>query len=155
MVFGALNRNIRTGRLWALLAFAAFLDIVLEEIVLTLGGVYHYYGHQPLVFNIFPLWWCFCNVSSIFVGISVVYRYRHLLEGWKSCLIPIILPLCYAGPQVLAGLPTMYAIQADYSPLATQLCGLATCILAVVQVGVVMDTFLGRDPTCRTHQKLL
>ncbi|KAF4861425.1 hypothetical protein CGCSCA1_v014881 [Colletotrichum siamense] len=146
-IFGALQRNIRTGTLWALLGFAGLLDIILEECMLMYGGIYTYYGHQPLVFNVFPCWWAFCNVSSIFVGISITYRYRHLLGGWRSCLIPPILPLCYAGPQVLAALPTIYAIQADYSPMVTQICGIVTCALAVVQVGVTMDTVLGRDPT--------
>ncbi|KAF6831149.1 putative membrane protein [Colletotrichum musicola] len=161
-IFGALNRNIGTGKLWALLGFAGFLDIVLEECLLTYGGVYTYYGHQPLVFNVFPLWWAFCNVSSIFVGVSVAYRYRHLLEGWGSCFVPILLPLCYVGPQVLAALPTIYAIQADYSAFVTQLCGIATCVLAVIQVGVVMDCVLMRDPTSgsqvgrniKAHQKV-
>ncbi|EQB56762.1 hypothetical protein CGLO_03219 [Colletotrichum gloeosporioides Cg-14] len=80
-IFGALMRDIRTGKLWALLGFAGLLDIILEECMLMYGGIYTYYGHQPLVFNVFPCWWAFCNVSSIFVGISITYRYRHLLEG--------------------------------------------------------------------------
>lgn len=146
-IFAALNRNIRTGWLWALLAFAGFLDIVLEECMLIYGGIYIYYGHQPLVFNTFPCWWAFCNVSSIFLDISITYRYSHLLQGWKSLLVPPILPICYAGPQVLAGLPTMYAVQADYSPLVTELCGVASCGLAVIQVGIIMDTVLARNPT--------
>ncbi|KAJ0287344.1 hypothetical protein Brms1b_003717 [Colletotrichum noveboracense] len=73
-IFGALQRNIRTGTLWALLGFAGLLDIILEECMLIYGGIYTYYGHQPLVFNVFPCWWAFCNVSSIFVGISITYR---------------------------------------------------------------------------------
>ncbi|KAF4814006.1 hypothetical protein CGCTS75_v013570 [Colletotrichum tropicale] len=145
-IFGALKRNIRTGMLWALLGFAGLLDIILEECMLMYDGINTYYGHQPLVFNAFPCRWAFCNVSSIFVGISITYRYRHLLEGWRSCLIPPILPLCYAGPQVLAALPTIYAIQTEYSPIVTQLCGIVTCALAVVQVGVTMDAVLARDP---------
>ncbi|KAI6762577.1 hypothetical protein HG530_008557 [Fusarium avenaceum] len=146
-IFGALQRNLPTGTLWALLAFSGLLDIILEEVILTYGGIYIYYGHQPLVFNLFPCWWAFCNVSSIFVGISVTYRYRRWLEGWKSFLVPLILPLCYAGSQVLTALPTIYAIQANYHPLITQLCGVMTCTLAIVQVAVIMDTFLARDPT--------
>ncbi|KAH7246544.1 hypothetical protein BKA59DRAFT_478140 [Fusarium tricinctum] len=146
-IFGALQRNPQTGTLWALLAFSGLLDIILEEAMLTYGGIYIYYGHQPLVFNLFPCWWAFCNVSSIFVGISVTYRYRSWLEGWKSFLVPLILPLCYAGSQVLTALPTIYAIQANYHPLITQLCGVMSCTLAIVQVAVIMDTFLARDPT--------
>lgn len=164
-IFGALQRNLQTGTLWALLAFSGLLDIILEEVILGYGGIYIYYGHQPLIFNLFPCWWAFCNVSSIFVGISVTYRYRRWLEGWKSFLIPLILPLCYAGSQVLTALPTIYAIQANYHPFVTQLCGVMTCTLAIVQVAVIMDTFLARDPTRLsqaernsdpqlTHQKL-
>ncbi|KAI8266364.1 hypothetical protein K4K58_009958 [Colletotrichum sp. SAR11_239] len=84
-IFGALQRNIRTGSLWSLLGFAGLLDIILEESMLMYGGIYTYYGHQPLVFNVFPCWWAFCNVSSIFVGISITYSFfKPYLNGiWR------------------------------------------------------------------------
>ncbi|KAG9194064.1 hypothetical protein G6011_04099 [Alternaria panax] len=146
-IYGALMRNVSTGMLWVLLGLAAFFDVVLEECMLNYGGIYTYYGHQPLVlFKLFPCWWAFCNVSGIFAGIALTYRYRSWFNGWKSALLLPILPFCYVGPQVLAAMPTIYVIQADHTPLVTELCGILTCCLAVVEAGVIMDTFLGRHP---------
>ena len=146
-IFSALLRNVRTGTLWILLGLAAFFDFVIEEWMLNYGGVYSYYGHQPLVlFKLFPCWWAFGNTSGIFMGIVIAYRYRNWFNGWRSILLIPLLPFCYVGPQVIAGMTTFYVIQADYSPLVTQLGGVVTCCVAVVQTGVMMNVVLGRDP---------
>ncbi|KAL6912517.1 hypothetical protein ACHAPO_010266 [Fusarium lateritium] len=146
-IFGALMRNVRTGTLWILLGLAGFFDFILEETMLQYGGIYTYYGHQPLVlFKLFPCWWLFCNVSGIFFGIAISYRYRAWFAGWRSVFLLPILPFCYIGPQVLAAMPTIYVVQADHDPLTTQLCGILTCCIAVVQTGVMMDVVLNRDP---------
>lgn len=147
VLFAALARNARTGVIWTLLGLAAFSDFVLEECMLNYGGIYTYYGHQPLVlFKLFPCWWAFCNVSGMFFGISIAFRYRESFKGWRSIFLLPLLPWCYVGPQVLAGLPTMYSLQADWSPLVSQLCGITSCCIAIVHTGFVMDALLGRDP---------
>lgn len=146
-IYGALMRKVSTGMLWASLSLAALFDFVLEECMLNYGGIYTYYGHQPLVlFKLFPCWWAFCNVSGIFTGIAITYRYRNWFNGWRSALVLPVLPFCYVGPQVLAAMPTIYVIQADHSPLITELCGILTCCIAVIQAGVIMDAVLGRHP---------
>ncbi|TEA14514.1 hypothetical protein C8034_v003392 [Colletotrichum sidae] len=146
-IFGALMRDVSTGTLWKGLALAGLFDIVLEECLLNYGGLYFYYGHQPLVLIAkFPWWWLFCNVSAIFMGIAVTYRYRAWFNGWKSVFVLPILPFCYIGAWSLAAMPTVYAVQADYSPLVTQACGVLTCCIALVQTGVMMDAILDRDP---------
>ncbi|KAH6637372.1 hypothetical protein C7974DRAFT_410853 [Boeremia exigua] len=146
-IYAALMRNVSTGTLWACLAVAGLADLVLEEVMLNYGGIYTYYGHQPLViFGLFPCWWLFANVAGIFMGISVTYRYRNWFNGWKSIFLIPILPFCYVGPQVLAALPTIYVVQADHSPLVTQVCGILTASISVIEAGVIMDTILGRDP---------
>lgn len=118
IIYGALARNVRTGTLWALLSMCAFWDFVIEECMLNYGGLYTYYGHQPLVlFKLFPCWWMFGNVSGIFFGIAITYRYQAWFNGWRSGFLLPILPFCYVGPQVLAGMPTMYVVNGDYSPL--------------------------------------
>ncbi|KAM0546755.1 hypothetical protein ACHAPJ_010683 [Fusarium lateritium] len=147
IIFGALMRNVRTGTLWILLGLAGFFDLVLEESMLQYGGIYTYYGHQPLVlFKLFPCWWLFCNVSGIFLGIAITYRYRAWFDGWRSLFLLPILPFCYVGPQVLAAMPTIYVVQANHTPIVTQLCGILTCCIAIIQTGVMMDVILGRDP---------
>ena len=146
-IFAALMRNVRTGTLWILLGLAGLFDFILEETMLQYGGIYTYYGHQPLVlFKLFPCWWLFCNVSGIFLGIAISYRYRAWFAGWRSVFLLPILPFCYIGPQVLAAMPTIYVVQADHPPLTTQLCGILTCCIAIVQTGVMMDVVLQRDP---------
>ncbi|KAM0231676.1 hypothetical protein ACHAP5_010968 [Fusarium lateritium] len=147
VIYGALMRNVRTGTLWVLLGLAGFFDLVLEEAMLNYGGIYTYYGHQPLViFKLFPCWWLFANVAGIFFGIAITYHYRAWFQGCRSVFLLPILPFCYVGPQVLAAMPTAYVIQADHSPIVTELCGILTCCIAVIEMGVTMDMVLGRDP---------
>ncbi|GJC96791.1 membrane protein [Colletotrichum higginsianum IMI 349063] len=146
-IFGALMRGVTTKTLWVLLGLAALFDLVLEECLLNYGGLYLYYGHQPLVLvSKFPWWWGFCNVSAIFLGIASTYRYREWFNGWRSIFVLPILPFCYIAGWSLAAMPTVYAVHADYSFFITQLCGLLTCCLALVQTGVMMDVLLERDP---------
>lgn len=146
-MFAALSHNSRTGAIWMLLGAFALFDFVLEECMLGYGGVYAYYGHQPLVlFRHFPCWWAFGNTCGIFFGITVAYRYRNWFSGICSVFLLPLLPFCYVGPQVIAGLPTFYAIQADHSPLVTELCGVATCCIAVLEAGLIMDVMLDREP---------
>lgn len=146
-ILGALMRGVTTKTLWILLGLAGLFDIVLEECLLNYGGIYLYYGHQPLVLvSKFPCWWAFCNVSAVFLGISMTYRYREWFNGWRSVFVLPILPLCYIAGWSLPAMSTVYAVHADYSPFVTQLCGITTCCLALVQTGVMMDAILGRDP---------
>ncbi|KAI8935839.1 hypothetical protein NX059_007356 [Plenodomus lindquistii] len=146
-IYAALMRNVSTGTLWACLALGGLADLVLEEVMLNYGGIYMYYGHQPLViFGLFPCWWLFANVAGVFMGISITYRYRNWFNGWRSIFLIPILPFCYVGPQVLAAMPTIYVVQADHSPLVTQVCGILTACISIVEAGVIMDTVLGRDP---------
>ncbi|KAJ8114621.1 hypothetical protein OPT61_g3541 [Boeremia exigua] len=146
-IYGALMRNVSTGTLWACLGVAGMADLVLEEVILNYGGIYTYFGHQPLVlFGLFPCWWLFANVAGLFLGVAITYRYRNWFNGWKSVLLLPILPFCYVAPHTLAAMPTIYVIQADHSPLITQMCGLLTACLALVEVGIIMDTVLERHP---------
>lgn len=146
-VLGALMRGANTKTLWILLGAAGLFDIILEECLLNYGGLYLYYGHQPLVlFSKFPCWWAFCNVSAVFLGIALTYRYREWFNGWRSIFVLPILPLCYVAGWSLPAMSTVYAVHADYSPLVTQLCGVLTCCLALVQTGVTMDAILERHP---------
>ena len=146
-VLAALMRGVTTRTLWALLGLAGLFDLVLEECLLSYGGLYTYYGHQPLVLvSKFPCWWAFCNVSAVFLGVALTYRYRGWFNGWRSVFVLPVLPLCYVAGWSMPAMSTVYAVHADYSPLVTQLCGVLTCCLALVQTGVVMDAVLGRDP---------
>jgi len=81
-----------------------------------------------------------------------IYGNRHhislpeLVQWLEECSPLSVLPFCYVEPQVLAAMPTIYVIQADHSPLITELCGILTCCVAVIQAGIIMDAVLGRRP---------
>ncbi|WP_339861616.1 hypothetical protein [Thalassospira alkalitolerans] len=143
----ALQRNVTTGGLWIAFGLSGVADIIMEELLLRYGGIYTYFGHQPLVIlGYFPWWWLFVNVSAIYLSIAITYRFREWLSGWRSVFILALMPLCYIGGFTFAGLPTIYVIQGDFSPLVTQLAGILSCILALVQTGGIIYFILGRNP---------
>ncbi|WP_161626762.1 hypothetical protein [Sphingobium lactosutens] len=145
--YSALQRNVTTGGLWIAFALSGMADIVIEELLLRYGGIYTYFGHQPLVLlGYFPWWWLFVNVSALYLSIAVTYRFRDWLNGWRSIFILPLMPLCYIGGFSFAALPTIYVIQGDYSPMVTQFAGILSCILALIQTGGIFYFILGRNP---------
>jgi hypothetical protein len=145
--YSALLRNMTTGNLWLAFALSGVADIIIEETLLRYGGIYTYFGHQPLVLlGYFPWWWLFVNVSALYLSVAITYRFREWLNGWRSVFILALMPLCYIGGFAFAGLPTIYVIQGDFSPLVTQLAGILSCILALVQTGGIFYFILGRNP---------
>ena len=147
VLYAVLLREVKTSTLWAALAISGIADIVLEEILLGYGGIYTYFGHQPLVLiNHFPWWWLFANVSSLFLSVAIAYRFREWFNGWKSVLILALMPFCYIGAFTLSGMPAIFVIQGDFSPLVTQIGGVLTCLIALAQTAAIMYIILGRNP---------
>lgn len=142
-----LLRNFSTGKLWIGFALSGVADIIIEEILLRYGGIYRYFGHQPLVLlGHFPWWWLFVNVSALYLGVAITYRFRDWLNGWKSVFVLGLIPLCYIGGFSFSALPTIYVIQGDFSPFVTNLAGVASCILALIATMGVFHFVLGRNP---------
>jgi hypothetical protein len=147
ILYAALLREVKTGTLWICMGLSGLADIIIEETLLNYGGIYTYFGHQPLVLiSLFPWWWLFCNVSSIFLSIAITYRYREWFNGWRSVFILALMPFCYIGGFTLSGMPTIFAIQGDFSPAVTQLAGILSCVISLIQTGVMLDLILDRDP---------
>jgi hypothetical protein len=147
LLYAILLREVKTGTLWICLGLSGLADIILEEILLNYGGIYTYFGHQPLVLiTKFPWWWLFSNVSSLFLSISLAYRYREWFNGWRSVFILALMPFCYIGAFTLSAMPTIFAIQGDFSPVVTQLGGILTCIISLIQTGAMMHLILNREP---------
>ncbi len=145
--YAALMRNVKTGALWTAFALSGLADIMFEETLLRYGGIYTYFGHQPLVLlGYFPWWWLFANVAALYLSVAIAYRFREWFNGWKSVLILALMPLCYIGGFAFSGLPTIYAIQGNFSPFVTQAAGILTCILALIQVVGILYLILGRKP---------
>ena len=147
LLYAALLRRISTKKLWLCLALSGIADIVVEELLLDYGGIYTYYGNQPLVlFHHFPCWWLFVNVAALFLSASIAYRFRDWLSGWRSVLILFLMPFCYIGAFSFCGMPAIFAINGIFSPAVIQLLGIATCIVAVIHTAGVMKIVLGRNP---------
>ncbi|MCA2016125.1 hypothetical protein LDJ79_08385 [Vibrio tritonius] len=147
LLYAVLLRKVTTGTLWICLALSGIADIILEEILLGYGGIYTYFGHQPLVLiNNFPWWWLFANVSALFLSVAIAYRYRSWFNGWKSVFILLLMPFCYIGAFTLAGMPAIFAIQGNFSPFVTELLGITTCVISLIQTGLIMNLILGLNP---------
>ncbi|OCK76737.1 hypothetical protein K432DRAFT_385197 [Lepidopterella palustris CBS 459.81] len=147
LLYAVLLREVKTGTLWICLGLSGVADIIIEEILLGYGGIYTYFGHQPLVLIMrFPWWWLFSNVSSLFLSVSIAYRYREWFNGWKSVFILALMPSCYIGAFTLSAMPTIFVIQGDFSPLVTQLAGILSSVISIIQAGAMMHLILGRDP---------
>lgn len=147
LLYAVLLRKVTTGTLWVCLAISGVADIVIEETLLNYGGVYMYFGHQPLVLiSKFPWWWLFANVSALFLSVAIAYRFRAWFNGWKSVFVLALMPFCYIGAFTFAGMPVIFVIQGDFSPLVTQMAGILTCVIALIQTGAMMYLILGRNP---------
>lgn len=147
LLYAALLRHISTLKLWGCLLLSAISDIVVEELLLGYGGIYTYYGNQPLVlFRHFPCWWMFVNVAALFLSASLAYRFRDWFNGWRSLLILFLMPFCYIGAFSFCGMPAIFAINGMFSPAVTQLLGIISCLVAVIHSGAVMNIILGRNP---------
>lgn len=147
LLYAALLRHFSTRTLWICLGISGLADVVLEEILLNYGGIYMYFGHQPLVLiKLFPWWWLFSNVSSLFLSVCIAYRFRTWFNGWRSVFIMALMPFCYIGGFTLSAMPTIFVIQGDFSPFVTQMGGLLTCIVSLIQTGAMMKMILERDP---------
>ena len=147
ILYASLLRQVKTRTLWLVLIVSGLSDILVEELLLGYGGIYTYYGNQPLVLiNHFPWWWLFVNVSALFMSAAIAYRFRHWFNGWKSVLILLLMPFCYIGGFSFTGMPAVFAVNGSFTPLVTQLLGIVTCVVSVIFAGATMYIVLGRNP---------
>lgn len=145
--YSAISRDVKTKWLWFAFVCAGIANIIIEEILLNMSGIYTYYGHQPLVIlTKFPWWWLAVNVSGLFLGASLAHRYRSVFKGWKAVFVLILIPTCYFGGVSFAVMPASVVINGDYPWFVTQLGGLATCVLAIVLTLGTMNLVLKRNP---------
>lgn len=147
LLYAMLLREVSTGTLWMCLSASGIADIIIEETLLNYGGIYMYFGHQPLVLiSRFPWWWLFSNVSSLFLSVSLAFRFREYFNGWRTVYILALMPFCYIGGFTLSAMPAIFVIQGDFSPAVTRLGGVLTCIVSLIQTCVMMEVILGRKP---------
>jgi hypothetical protein len=147
LTYKVVSLRLSTRAIWLAFLAACVGATVFEEILQNLGGMYFYYGNQPLiVLWKLPWWWTPNNAGGVFLAASLAYRFRHELRGWRGLLMFVITPCSMAGFYAFAALPAWIVVNGDYNWWVTQLAGLATIAIAVGAVALVIRLVLQRDP---------
>lgn len=145
--YSMIARGVKTKWLWVAFAVAGFMDIVFEEIMLNVHGLYVYFGHQPLVLlTRFPWWWLPTNTGGLFLAAALAYRYRKFLTGWKVLLVYPLTPFAYMAVHGFVGMPADTVINGDYPWIVTQAGGIATTLLCLIATAFTIHLVLGRNP---------
>ncbi len=103
-----LEKRPPAKRVWAADGLTFLSYTIFEEILVGLGGVYHYYGNQPLWWNSLPLWWTPCNaIGCALLPAAFAYRYRAHLVGWRASAMLVVVPASVAGAYALIAMPQL------------------------------------------------
>jgi hypothetical protein len=147
MTYKFFERRATPKAIWLAFLAAAIGSIVFEEILQNLGGMYVYYGNQPLiVLWKLPWWWPPCNAGGVFLAAAIAYRLRQQLHGWRGAAMLVITPASMGGVYGFIALPAFIAVNADYNWWVTQILGLATIGLGIVIIALTIALVLGKDP---------
>ncbi len=145
--YALFRRNVSTKVLWTALGVNALFNVVLEEVLLNIPGLYTYYGNQPLVLlTKFPFWWAGVNGGGLFAAAALLYRYRAHLGGWRALAPVAVIPLVYLAMFGFTAMPATIVVNGRFSWLATQIGGIATLGLCLVGAALVMHLILQRNP---------
>jgi hypothetical protein len=147
LMLKALRTRPKASQVWLLLLITGISYSIFEEILVTSGGMYQYYGNQPMWWHSLPLWWTPCNtIGCALLPTAVAYRYQHLLTGWRAAIMVIVVPACTAGAYAFIALPSWIVVNANYPWLPTELAGLSTWALGIGLIAVVLNVFMGYQP---------
>ncbi|MEY4371703.1 MAG: hypothetical protein RL219_472 [Actinomycetota bacterium] len=146
-IYKVFERGLSTRGIWLAFLAAGIGSIVFEEILQNLGGMYLYYGNQPLiVLWKLPWWWMPCNAGGVFLAAAIAYRLRDSLRGWRGLAMLVITPASMGGVYGFIALPSWIVVNGKYNWWVTQLGGVATLVLGVVCVALIIRLVLNRDP---------
>jgi|GEM_PF-1280688 len=135
------------GQVWAILGVTALSYTIFEEFLVGSGGIYHYYGNQPMWWHNLPLWWTPCNtIGCAFLPAAFAYRYRALLRGWRAAAMLVVVPASVAGSYAFIAMPSWVVVNGNYPWLPTELAGLGTWLLGLGLIAIIMNLFLGYQP---------
>lgn len=147
MMLKALRAQLTAAQVWLLVLATGFSYSIFEEILVTSGGMYQYYGNQPMWWHSLPLWWTPCNtIGCALLPAAFAYRYQHILRGWRAAVMVIVVPACVAGAYAFIAMPAWIVVNADYPWLPTELGGLATYALGIGLIAVILNVFMGYRP---------
>jgi hypothetical protein len=83
---------------------------------------------------------------GVFLAAALAYRYRHLLQGWRSLAMLVVTPASVAGVYGFIAMPGWVAVNGDYGWLLTQLLGLSVFVLGTATFMFILDAVLRRPP---------
>lgn len=142
-----LQKRPTASRVWALMGVTFLFYTAFEEVLLAMGGVYHYYGNQPLWWHNLPLWWTPCNtLGAALLPALFAYRYQAILKGWRAILMILVVPTGVSAGYALIAMPGWIVVNGDYAWLPTELAGLAVWALGIGVAAMAMNLFLGYRP---------
>jgi hypothetical protein len=147
VIYKVFDRRLSTKAIWLAFAAAGAGSVVFEEILQNMGGMYLYYGNQPLiVISKLPWWWIPCNAGGVFLAAAIAYRLRHELRGWRGLAMLVITPASMGGVYGFIALPSWIVVNGNYNWWLTQLGGLATIALGLMCIALIIRLVLNRDP---------
>lgn len=139
LAYRLFQNGITMKGLFQLWALDAVVDVFLETPGI-LAGTYLYYGHQPLNFWGFPLWWAFVNPVMPMVAGALIYKIKPHLTGspWKLLAVIPLIPMADGIANGAAAWPAWIALnQPDVSYVWTHLAALAVLGLSLYCVWMV------------------
>lgn len=147
LTYKVVDAGLSTKTIWQCFLGACVGATVFEEILQNMGGMYLYYGNQPLiVLWKLPWWWTPCNAGGVFLAAALAWRFRSELTGWRGLAMLAITPASVGGVYGFIALPSWIVVNARYNWWITQAGGLATIALGLVTVAGIIKLVLGRDP---------
>ncbi|MGQ0632541.1 MAG: hypothetical protein ACT4P1_16095 [Sporichthyaceae bacterium] len=147
MMIKALLARPTAKQVWVLMGVTALSYTIFEELLVGAGGIYHYYGNQPMWWNNLPLWWTPCNaIGCALLPAAFAYRYQAHLTGWRASAMLLVVPASVAGAYAFIAMPSWIVVNGDYGWFVTELAGLATWGLGVALIAIIMNLFLGYQP---------
>ncbi|HYP62996.1 MAG TPA: hypothetical protein VEQ16_03875 [Acidocella sp.] len=140
-------RQAKVSWLWAGLVAACLFDILVEEVMLNIPGLYVYYGHQPLILvTRFPAWWMFTNIPGVFLASALAWRFRDELKGLRGAFMFMITPAAFLAVFGFAAMPASIVILGNSAWLPTQLGGVLTAALGLTASALTIRLVLRRNP---------
>lgn len=134
-------------QVWILMGATCLSYTIFEEFLVGFGGIYQYYGNQPMWWHNLPLWWTPCNaIGCALLPAAFAYRYQALLKGWKAAAMLVVVPASVAGAYAFIGMPSWVVVNGDYAWFPTELAGLGTWALGIGLVAIILNLFLGYQP---------
>lgn len=133
------KRGLSMKNLFVFWGVAAFVDVFLE-LPGIVAHTYLYYGHQPLNFFGFPLWWAFVNPVMPMIAGALIYRVLPNLpnKGWALLAVVPLIPMADGIANGAAAWPMWISLnQPNVSYVWTYLAAAVTLGLSLFCVWVI------------------